>query len=337
VFETDEKAEGYQQTTFVGGDLRMACKKSNIWTNVSYIGGDLEAQLASPYAGEVLPLKSANNLRQNEEKMVEYLKAIEAATGKCGLEFSFRDIKALDAQLKKNGYENRIGEVFYANYLQYLADYLGKFCANEYAKTALNQKWTSNKIFFETDQKAPGYQNVNFPNGDMRLYCKPDNIWTNISYLGEDIPDQLTSEYNGITLPLKSAQNIREYEEKAQAHLAAIGAALGRSGPVSFVVEDLKAVDAALTKNGYAHRVGEVLWEAYLSQIASKLTSLCADDMVKEALGDAFKNNLVFKTEPKCEGYQNCKFVDGNLVMFCKPDNIWTNISYLGEDIEKQL
>jgi len=292
--------------------------------------------LTSPFGGEVLPLKSAANLRQNVEKMTEHLGTIATATGKSGLEFAFTDIKAVDEQLKKNGYESRLGEVFYDNYLQYLAESLTKLCADDAAKTALNQKWTSNKIFFETDLKAPTYQNVNFPGGDLRLSCKPDNIWTNISYLGGDIPDQLTSEYNGVALSLKSVQNIREYEEKGQAHLAAIGTALGRAAP-TFIVEDLKAVDAQLTKNGYANRVGEVLWEAYLSQISSKLTSLCADDMTKEAVGDSFKNNLVFKLDAKCEGYQNCKFADGNLVMFCKPDNIWTNISYLGEDIEKQL
>jgi len=233
--------------------------------------------------------------------------------------------------------KNRIGEVFYANYLQYLAESLTKLCADEVSKTALNQKWTSNKIFFETDLKAPTYQNVNFPGGDLRMSCKPDNIWTNISYLGDDIRDQLTSEFSGVTLSLKSVQNIKEYEEKAQVHLAAIGAAVGRSGPVTFVVEDIKGVDAQLTKNGYNNRVGEVIWEAYLSQIASKLTSLCKDDMVKEAIGDIFKNNLIFKLEAKTDKYQNCKFADGNLVMFCKPDNIWTNISQLGDDIEGAL
>lgn len=336
-FETDEKTEGYQHTSFVNGDIRLACKSSNIWTNLSYLGADIEGRLLSPYAGEVLPLKTAGDLRANEEKKTEYLNAIATATGKSGLEFSFKDIKAVDEQLKKNGYENRLGEVFYANYLQYLSEYLVKLCADEHAKAALNQKWTSNKIFFETDLKAPTYQNVNFPGGDLRLSCKPDNIWTNISYLGADIPDQLTSEYNGVTLSLKSAQNIREYEEKAQVHLAAIGEAIGRGGPVKFVVQDIKGVDEQLNKNGYNNRVGEVLWEAYLSQISSKLTELCKDDMVKEAIGDSFKNDLIFKTEPKCEGYQNCKFADGNLVMFCKPENIWTNLSYLGADIEKQL
>jgi len=337
VFEMDEKAEGYQQTTFVNGELRMACKPSNIWTNISYLGNDIEGRLTSGFGGEVLPLKSSSNLRQNVEKMNEHLATIATATGKSGLEFGFKDIKAVDAQLKKNGYEHRIGEVFYATYLQYLAECLTKLCADEFSKTALNQKWTSNKIFFETDLKAPTYQNVNFPGGDLRMSCKPDNIWTNISYLGGDIADQLTSDYNGVTLSLKSAQNIREYEEKAQVHLAAIGTAIGRGGPVTFVVEDIKGVDAQLNKNGYNNRIGEVIWEAYLSQISSKLTTLCGDDMVKEAIGDSFKNNLVFKTEPKCESYQNCKFAGGNLVMFCKPDNIWTNISYLGEDIEKQL
>jgi len=336
-FETDEKAENYQQCTFVNGDLRMACKNSHIWTNLSNLGEDIQGRLTSPYGGEVLPLKSAANLREHAEKMNEHLATIATATGKSGLEFSFKDIKAVDAQLHKNGYAHRVGEI-QNTYLETLAQFLTPMCADTNAKTALNQKWTSNKIFFDMDAKSPTYQNVNFPGGDMRLYCKPDNIWTNISTLGADIPDQLTSEYNGVVLSLKSVQNIREYEQKATGYLEAIATAIGRKSPVAFVVEDLKGVDEQLNKNGYNNRVGEVIWEAYLNQISSKLTSLCADDMVKDAIGDAFTANLVFKTDPKCEGYQNCKFdANKNLVMFCKPSNIWTNISYLGEDIEKQL
>jgi len=285
----------------------------------------------------VLPLKSSANLRSHLEKMNEHLATIATATGKSGLEFSFKDIKAVDAQLKKNGYENRVGEI-QSTYLENLASFLTTMCGDDTAKTALNQKWTSNKIFFEMDAKSPTYQNVNFPGGDMRLYCKPDNIWTNISTLGADIPGQLTSEYTGVTLSLKSVQNIREYEQKSTDYLQAIATAIGRKTPVAFVVEDLKGIDEQLNKNGYNNRVGEVLWEAYLNQISSKLTSLCADDMVKDAIAEKFTNNLVFKCDPKCEGYQNCKFDAGNnLVMFCKPTNIWTNISYLGEDIEKQL
>jgi hypothetical protein len=176
-FETDEKTEGYQQITIVNGDLRLSCKASNIWTNLSYLGGDLEGRLTSPYGGEVLSLKTASNLRQNDEKKNENLATIATATGKSGLEFSFKDIKAVDATLAKNGYENRMGEVFYANYLQYLAESLTKLCADPTSKAAINQKWTSNKIFFETDLKAPTYQNVNFPGGDLRISCKPDNIW----------------------------------------------------------------------------------------------------------------------------------------------------------------
>lgn len=336
-FELDEKTQGYQHTSFVNGDIRLACTSSNIWTNLSDLGQDIEGHLTSPYAGVVLPLKSAADLREYDGKKAEHLATIATAVGKGDLEFGFTDIKAVDEQLKTNGYAHRIGEVFYSTYLQYLSEYLTKFCADEHAKAALNQKWTSNKIFFELDAKAPRYQTVNFPGGDLRVSCKPDNIWTNISDLGADIPDQLTSEVHGVTLSLLSAQNIREHEEKAQAHLEAIGTAIGRGGPVTFVVEDLKGVDEAMSKNGYQNRTGEVIWDSYLSQISSKLTGLCSDEMVKEAIADSFKNNLVFKLDPKCQGYQNCKFADGNLVMFCKPENIWTNLSDLGGDIEKQL
>jgi len=335
-FETDEKAEGYQQVTFVNGDLRMACKASNIWTNLSNLGNDIAGRLTSPYSGEVLPLKSAANLRKHLEKTNEHLATIATATGKSGVEFGYKDIKAVDAQLKKNNYESRLGEI-QAVYLQTLAESLTKLCAHASAKTAINQKWTSSKIYFELDPKAVTYQNVNFPGGDMRISCKPENIWTNISTLGADIPDQLISEHGGVVLSLKSVQNILNYEEKAQVHLAAIGTAIGRGSPVTYVIEDLKTCDEALNKANYKNRVGEILYEAYLAQISSKLTALCKDDMVKEAIGDSFKNNLVFRLDEKCSGYQNCKFADGNLVMFCKSTNIWTNLSQLGGDIEKQL
>lgn len=336
-FELDEKAEGYQQTTFVNGELRIACKSSNIWCNLSYLGNDIEGRLSSGHSGETLSLKSAANLRDNEAKRDEHLGRIATATGKSAVEFAFANIKQLDADCATRGYENRIGEVFYDSYLNQLADSLTKLCENEDAKGALNRKWTSSKIIFEEDAKASGYQVVNFPGGDLRVSCKPDNIWCNLSYLGEDIPNQLTADIHGVTLSLKSVQNIKEYEEKAGTYLEAIGTAIGRGGPVGFVVEDIKGVDAAMTARGYENRMGEVIWDSYLNQISSKLTSLCADDMVKEAIGDSFKNNLVFKLDPKAEGYQNCKFEGGNLVMSCKPDNIWCNLSYLGEDIEKQL
>lgn len=336
-FELDAKAEGYQQIKFPNGELTMSCQPGYIWTNISYLGNDIESRLTSDFAGATLSLKSAANLREYAPKRDEFCAAIAATTGKSSVEFTFTDIKLMDAEVAKKGYENRLGEVFFNSYLQQLSESLTRLCANEAAKAALNQKWTSNKVYFELDAKAPSYQNVDFVNGDLRMSAKADYIWSNLGELGNDIPDKLTSEVLGVTLSLKSAQNIREYEEKAQVHLAAIGNSIGRGGPVTFVVEDVKGVDEALNKRNYTNRMGEVIYEAYLTQISEKLASLCKDDMVKEAIGDSFKNNLVFKLDPKAEGYQNCKFVGGNLVMSCKPDYIWTNISTLGEDIEKQL
>lgn len=337
LFEIDEKAEGYQQITFPNGDLRMAAKAGNIWTNIGELGGDLASRMQATYGGTALALTGSKNLKEYEGKRDEYLQTIGAAVGRTGLEFVFKDLKALDAQMKKNGYEDRLGEVFYGSYLQQLAEFVTKLCENDQAKEAFARKWTTKRILFETDAKAQGYQEITFPNGDLRIACKPDSIWTNIGQLGDNVVDQLTSTILGTSLSLKSAQNIREYDEKAQGYLAQIGTAIGRTGPINFTVEDIKGVDAALNKNGYNNRLGEVIWGSYLEQISSKLTSLCADDMVKEAIAGAFTKNLVFKLDPKAAGYQNCKFDAGNLVMFCKPDSVWTNISTLGEDIEKQL
>jgi len=276
-------------------------------------------------------------LRQYAPKMQEYLDAIAGATGKSGLEFKIKNLIAVDAQLKKSGYAHRAGDVFYETYLQQLSGSVTTLCKNDDAKSALNRKWTSSSIFFEVDEKSVGYQQISFPNGDMRLSCKADYISSNIYQLGDDIPAQLTSDVRGVSLSLKSAQNLREYEEKGNVYLEAIGTAIGRGGPVTFVVEDIKVVDEVLNKSGYNNRIGEIMWETYLKQISEKLTSLCGDAMVKEAIGDVFKGNLIFKFEAKTDTYQNCKFKDGNLVMSCKPDHLSTNIYTLGDDIEKQL
>jgi len=288
-------------------------------------------------AEKKLSLGTRKNLRDNEEKKKEHLTKLESVTGKTGLTFAFKDDVAVAEQLAKSGYSDRLGEIFYHNYLNQLEESFTKLCASDHAKSALQRKWTSSAIIFELDAKAEGYQQITFPSGDLRMACKPDNIWTNITRLGEDVEGQLTSDAAGVTLSLKYANNIRDYEEKAAGFLADIGTAVGRSGAVTFVVEDVKAVDAQLNKSGYANRLGEIIWGAYLEQLSGKLTKLCGDDMVKEAIGASFSKNLVFRLDPKCSGYQNCKFEAGNLVMFCKPDNIWTNISTLGEDIEKQL
>jgi len=193
-------------------------------------------------------------MRDNEEKKKANLERIEQASGKSGVEFTIHKDVDVAETLAKNGYADRIGEIFYESYLGQLADSLTKLCSDADNKAALGGSWTSNKIYFETDEKAEGYQQTTFVNGDLRMACKSSNIWTNISYLGEDIQGRLTSPYGGEVLPLKSAANLREHVEKMKEHLATIESATGKSG-LEFAFKDIKAVDAQLHKNGYAHRV----------------------------------------------------------------------------------
>ena len=141
-FELDQKAQNYQQITFVNGDLCMACQPSNIWSNISNLGQDIEGRLTSTFAGESLSLKSAANLREYAPKREEHLGAIATATGKSNVEFFFKNLKAVDAALSSRGYDNRPGEIFFSSYLEHLAGSLAKLCDNEHAKTSLNQKWT---------------------------------------------------------------------------------------------------------------------------------------------------------------------------------------------------
>jgi hypothetical protein len=77
---------------------------------------------------------------------------------------------------------------------------------------------------------------------------------------------------------------------------------------------------------------------------------MCKDDMVKEAFEEKLTaHKIVFQIAEDTQTYQEIKIIgttfndtyiyilDGILYIRNKASNFWTNISYLGDDLEKQL
>ncbi|KAL6040992.1 hypothetical protein QOT17_025137 [Balamuthia mandrillaris] len=91
-------------------------------------------------------------------------------------------------------------------------------------------------------------------------------------------------------------------------------------------------------ESGYRDRLGTVLYGIYLPQLAKRITQLCKDERVKEALLEgASKRVITFRLVERTERYQECRFEEGVLVMQCMPYRLWTNIDTLGNDIEERL
>jgi hypothetical protein len=279
-----------------------------------------------------LSLKSRKNLKENDEKKSAALKRIEAATGKSGIEFTMDEI-AIDADLNSNGYDNRIGEVVYDSRLTILADKIEKFCADNLSKGALTTAWTSNTISFNLDENAEGYQTIAVVDGNLVMTCKPGNVWTNIDALANDLADKLTVSGG---LSLESEKNLAENEPKLKEALASIEKATGKSGLE--LVFDKAAIDEALNKSGYDHRLGEIVYDSRMGILATFLTKFCSDEDNKEALLELWTSNKIrFEFQDDTPTYQNTKVDNGDFVMYCKPDNIWSNIDSIGNDLEEQL
>ena len=140
-------------------------------------------------------------------------------------------------------------------------------------------------------------------------------------------------------LSLKSRKNLRDNEAKRDEYLARIGAATDKKDVV-YEMDDA-AVDEALNTARYTNRIGEICYDKRLAELTEKIEKLCADEMTKEALNEAWTTNkIIFDVDPSngVTGFhQHSKFADGNLVMMCKAEEIFTNIGEIGDEIEGQL
>ena len=138
-------------------------------------------------------------------------------------------------------------------------------------------------------------------------------------------------------LTLLTKKNLRDYDAKLKENLGKIEKAIGLSG-LTLEVKDMGKCAAAAKDCGYENRVGEVIYDWYMSGIAENIVRLAKDDMVKEALHDAISaKKITFRVDDAAESYHDEKFEDGCLAILVKANSMGTNVGSTGEGLDKLL
>jgi len=280
-------------------------------------------------------------MRDNEAGIKEEAAKLEQFAG--GPVTVDLDYAAFNAVLSKDSsYADRAGEgvKWLVEGLAYRWGYL--FKDNDLFKDALKKAWKSKKLVIKGDSyKRPSggeYHKVSLENGDLVIGCDPECIVSNCSDVGSDSLTALGLKTDdGMTIKLGS--NVAEYKPKIAEKEKEIAEATGVSG-VTMKVDFLK-LDQWIQKqpdnagSGYEDRSGEVaFW--LIEGLKDNLARLAGDDLVKEALQDAWKGEIhLTAPDPKLEDYHVSEIKDGKL--FLKYRGPCSNVSACGADIEKRL
>ena len=129
-------------------------------------------------------------------------------------------------------------------------------------KEAVMDALTNNKIIFRINENSEGYQQLLIENGILVVQCKHDRFWTNI---GNITSVKLETIIPSDGLPMTLKKNIRDSAKKLDENLNRIEKA---SGKVFTFETDYADVYEKADKS-YKDRVGEILQDSYLSNIAS--------------------------------------------------------------------
>jgi hypothetical protein len=132
-------------------------------------------------------------------------------------------------------------------------------------REALIAATPANKIWFRIHEEAQGYQQILFEYGALVVQCKPDRFWTNINEIA-NCKIEAVIPSNG--LPLVLQKNIRDNESKLKQHLQKIKEVSG--GEYFFETDFFDVLEkVTATQPSYKDRLGEILFDSYMSNVAS--------------------------------------------------------------------
>jgi hypothetical protein len=324
VFNVNDKQSSYWAYKFENGAILVTHKKS---IGNLYELGQINLVDLIPSPG--LPLSTRIDIEKHRENLEEYLDRIRTATGESdwAVECDF------EKAIKENpSYTKNIGEYYYKNVMDYLAQNIERVCKNETIKEAFLEATSQRKFILRvsTNPKEAKYWNLFFENGALIIQHKKD--FGNLYEVGQadlaavmPVPGVLT---------LLARLNIQDNQEKLQQHLEVIKEATGEE----YTLDDsnletlYKGVDEY-----YKNRLGETLFHSAMEYLASNLKNRLKDEMVKEAFNEtATAHQIQFRPDPKQQSYWAIKFENGVVVVTFKPN--MGNLYELGQfDIEKLL
>jgi len=288
-----------------------------------------------------LSLAVRKNIRDNEPKLKEAAaKLTPFAGGEVTVEVDYDAFNKLMS--KDDSYIDRAGEGVEWIVAGLAGSWEYQYGQEDEFKQVLSTAWTTKKLIIETGgYKRPSGgpdHSVSLRNGSIVVGCDDGYIVTNTADIGKEAHVRL-----GLVTPaghnLSLSKNIREYQPQIDEAIKEIVAASGVSG-VTFNV-DYGRLDQWMKAlpddggSGYENRSAEIaFW--LIGGLAGNIKRICSDDMVKEALQEAWKGEIqLTPPNPKLADYHLTEIKDGKMILKYRSPH--SNVDSVGHDIEKHL
>jgi len=182
---------GYYVSSFnPSGDLVIAFTKDQIWTNIYSLGADIEDIIQV----NGVPYVVAQGCQEYQAKLDSSLRRLEGIL-RCGNIRLIADFNALRAMFDMGNYKiSRYGEIIYDVYMSSLIDSIDRAIDGDESKIDFfrrNFYGLTIMIVYAPQEQFSGYHQCSFLNGSFILKIK--NFYTNMSELGNDIPQLLSA------------------------------------------------------------------------------------------------------------------------------------------------
>jgi len=307
-----------------------------------------------------LPLKIRKNLRDTEAKRDDNLAKIKGILGEAYTLVC--DFDAMYAALGEgDSYAEQMGTVVHDWRLNGLIENFEKIIkgsgyekANPLFVGEFNKYVTSRKIVFMVIPERPadydsytedGYCLTRIVDGELRIMCTKDNVASNVDSTGKYLVNALgkCASASG-AMSVKLQNNLKANEAKRDAHLARLKKATGMDWTLE--VEDMVTANSKVD-DGYKDRMGEIVYDSYLDNLANAVEKLCKDDMSKEAFVESTAGGKVTFKMVENGANDNSKWSDnrysqitlgnGGLTLQIEYGCFWSNVGQVGHHLEEML
>jgi len=252
----------------------------------------------------------------------------------CGWRTIEPDWAAVSEGLKGDGtFKERLGD-FVTSLVNGLGSSFKTLTADAHFKEALKGAWSTKKIelkFGDYTAESGVYQKVTMEGGAVVVRPDKSSPSSNLYEVGKKANKTMTLTTGDGHSPAlaKSIAANKDAIAKSIAGLSEKGGVTAAFNPNWNEID--KAV-AAGDKN-FADRSPEII-ARWLAAILTTITKIAADDLVKEALQDKWKGEILVEADAKLPSYHDVDFRDGKMVIKFKGI---ANVDEMGKGIEKKL
>jgi len=239
-------------------------------------------------------------------------------------------------------------------YLKSAREGMERECKDDLNKAELVRLWTTKNVTFTVEPESfvgadyvktnvgswNGYNGIRIVNGDFDIFTKFDRFWANTDNVWQEkYENTFSNATEAGKLSLLVRKELRDEEPRIKAVKERLAKALGLDAVQWNIVADGLAISARKDLRD-DYKFSAYLAISYMEALATCLERQAADDMVKEAVVDAFgKKTVSLKVYDSMDGvkglethssYNGIQFLDGEIIVFTPPNNWACNIDQVG-------